>query len=269
MDACLLSDSPRLLRVMEHYLQADIRAARLSRAFRAYYQLRPFVPIELRQLLQRRRHVEVSDRWCFPDKFIRELTESVEHVTDQPQVFQPWPAGQRFGFVLTHDVETSDGCRNISKLADIEEELGFRSSWNIIPYKYKFDPGLRRELQSRGFEIGIHGYNHDGKLYATRRTFQRRAAAINRALRDYDAVGFRSPMVHRNLAWLQMLEIEYDASCFDLDPYQAMPGGVGSIWPFRIGNFIELPYTLPQDHTLLIARGEQDGATWYQKLDFL
>ena len=76
-------------------------------------------------------------------------------------------------------------------------------------------------------------------------------------------------MVHRNLEWLQLLDIDYDASCFDVDPYQAMPGGVGSIWPFIAGKFVELPYTLPQDHTLFIARGERDGRLWREKRDFL
>jgi hypothetical protein len=76
-------------------------------------------------------------------------------------------------------------------------------------------------------------------------------------------------MVHRNLEWLQLLEIEYDASCFDIDPYQAMPGGVGSLWPFFAGRFVELPYTLPQDHTLWIARGERGFTTWEKKLQYV
>ena len=69
-------------------------------------------------------------------------------------------------------------------------------------------------------------------------------------------------MVHRNLQWMQSLNIEYDASCFDIDPYQAMPGGIGSVWPFIAGRFVELPYTMPQDHTLFIALGERDGRIW-------
>jgi hypothetical protein len=76
-------------------------------------------------------------------------------------------------------------------------------------------------------------------------------------------------MVHRNLEWLQSLDIEYDASCFDIDPYQAMPGGIGSVWPFIAGRFVELPYTLPQDHTLFIALGQRDGRIWEEKLDFI
>jgi hypothetical protein len=63
--------------------------------------------------------------------------------------------------------------------------------------------------------------------------------------------------------------MEYDASCFDVDPFQAMPGGVGGVWPFIAGRFVELPYTLPQDHTLFIVLGERDGAIWRRKLGYI
>jgi peptidoglycan/xylan/chitin deacetylase (PgdA/CDA1 family) len=181
----------------------------------------------------------------------------------------PWPASAEIAFVLTHDVETADGMRRIARLAAMEEDLGFRSSWNIVPHKYPIDAGLLRDLQRRGFEIGIHGYNHDGRLYASEAIFRRRAAHINAALRRYGAVGFRSPMVHRNLVWLQQLDIAYDASYFDIDPFQAMPGGVGSLWPFTAGKFVELPYTLPQDHTLFITLAQRDVSIWRKKLAFI
>jgi peptidoglycan/xylan/chitin deacetylase (PgdA/CDA1 family) len=171
--------------------------------------------------------------------------------------------------VPTHDVETADGMKRIEAIANLEERLGFRSSWNIVPHKYPVDRGLLRDLQHRGFEIGVHGYNHDGKLFLSRAMFDRRSPAINAAIRSLGAVGFRAPMVHRNLNWLQALDIEYDASCFDADPYQAMPGGVGGVWPFIAGRFVELPYTLPQDHSLFVALNERDGRIWEEKLKYV
>jgi peptidoglycan/xylan/chitin deacetylase (PgdA/CDA1 family) len=251
------------------HVHDDMRAARLSRKFRAYYRLRPFIPIPLRRLLQRHRQVDVADRWCFPDCFCDQLRNAIRCRSEPLSTIHPWPDAARYAVVVTHDVEESEGFERIAQIAALEEDLGFRSCWNIVPYKYRVDFGLVRDLQARGFEIGIHGYNHDGQLYASRRTFERRAIAINDALRKYHAVGFRSPMVHRNLQWLQALDVQYDSSCFDIDPYQAMPGGVGSIWPFQFGRFVELPYTLPQDHTLFVVRGERDGTTWSRKLDFV
>jgi hypothetical protein len=68
---------------------------------------------------------------------------------------------------------------------------------------------------------------------------------------------------------MQMLDIEYDSSCFDTDPFQAMPGGIGSLWPLVTGRFVELPYTLPQDHTLLIGLGETTDRIWTEKLSMI
>ena len=76
-------------------------------------------------------------------------------------------------------------------------------------------------------------------------------------------------MVHRNLRWMQALDADYDASCFDVDPFQAMSGGIGSMWPFIAGKLVELPYTMPQDHTLLVTLGETTPRIWIEKLAFL
>jgi len=48
-----------------------------------------------------------------------------------------------------------------------------------------------------------------------------------------------------------------------------MPGGTKSIWPFRAGRFIELPYTLPQDHVLFITLAEQSNTIWKKKTEWL
>ncbi len=102
-------------------------------------------------------------------------------------------------------------------------------------FAYPIDMGVIAELRALNCEIGIHGYNHDGRLFSSRGEFQRRATAINEALSTHEAVGFRAPMVHRNPEWLQDLNVAYDASFFDSDPFQAMPRGVGGVWPFIVG----------------------------------
>ena len=250
-------------------LRADTRAAQLSAAFRAYYRLRSLIPLPVRQLLQRHRTVKPTANWYLPEQFVATMARDIRAAGDGLTMIHPWPDGAAFAFVPTHDVETADGMRRIEKIAALEEELGFRSSWNIVPHKYPVDLGLLRDLQNRGFEIGVHGYNHDGKLFTSKAVFDSRVPAINAALESFGAVGFRAPMVHRNLAWLQSLNVEYDASYFDIDPFQAMPGGVGSIWPFMAGRFVEMPYTLPQDHTLFVTLNERDGRIWEEKLDFV
>ncbi|MEM7783711.1 MAG: hypothetical protein AAF623_10185, partial [Planctomycetota bacterium] len=164
---------------------------------------------------------------------------------------------------------TRNGVLLVDKIAKIEESLGFRSCWNFVPHKYKIEPELIEDLKNRGHEVGVHGYNHDGKLFLSRSIFDARSAAIQQAIDRFSANGFRSPMVHRNLEWISELDIHYDASCFDIDPFQAMPGGVGSIWPFVKGDLVELPYTMPQDHTLFVALKEKGIGSWKKKFEFL
>jgi hypothetical protein len=255
--------------VLREWLEGDVRAARLSTAFRAYYLIRSLLPLPIRQCLQRYRRVDSRPGWYFPDACAGELADGISECGGYVHAIHPWPDGAEMACVLTHDVETAGGMRRIGQIASLEEGLGFRSSWNIVPCKYPVDRGLLHDLSQRGFEIGVHGYNHDGKLFSSRAIFDRRVPAINSALEEFSAVGFRAPMVHRNLGWLQALDIDYDASCFDIDPFQAMPGGVGGVWPFIAGRFVELPYTLPQDHTLLIALSERSGRIWTEKLAYL
>ncbi len=270
MEFSFVIKHPRAEEIAWKHIAADALNRRHSVSLRFYYSfVRPLMPICVRQMLQRNRKVVANEKWYEPSTFVHSLAQCFKENGKGLPIVHPWPDGASFGFVLTHDVETADGLQHVPEIAKMEEDLGFRSSWNIVPYKYQVDMGLIEDLRSRGFEIGIQGFNHDGRLYSSESTFRRRVEGINAALRKYGAVGFRSPMVHRNLQWLQLLDLQYDASCFDIDPHQAMPGGVGSMWPFVAGRFVELPYTLPQDHTLFIALGQQDCRIWYQKLDYI
>jgi peptidoglycan/xylan/chitin deacetylase (PgdA/CDA1 family) len=269
-EARFLSSEPEVHRAFAEALLHDQQSARLSTLMRRYYQLRPLVPIAARRFLQGRKGNAVyPTRPFFPDDFQAALSASLAAHPEGTPLIHPWPDGADWAFVLTHDVESEAGLAHALRLADIELEYGFRSSWNIVPHGYRVDMGVVAALRDRGCEIGVHGYNHDGRLFSSRRVFEKRAVAINRALADFGAVGFRAPMVHRNLDWLQQLDVTYDASYFDKDPYQAMPGGVGAAWPFIAGKIVELPYTMPQDHTLLVMLGETSDRIWREKLSWL
>jgi peptidoglycan/xylan/chitin deacetylase (PgdA/CDA1 family) len=180
-----------------------------------------------------------------------------------------WPQGSRYALVLTHDVESSVGQGFVRAVADLEESLGFRSSFNFVPEDYRIDMNLMDELRQRGFEVGIHGLKHDGKLFNSRTKFERCAIEINRYLKDLGAVGFRSPLTLRHPEWMQALNIEYDLSFFDTDPFEPIPGGTMSIWPFFLGHFVELPYTLVQDYTLTDILKEETPRLWLEKVDFI
>jgi len=232
-----------------------------------YNVVRPVVPLSLRRKLQKRHNKAVVYKNNFIESSFVELVQSSDRAVDLLR--QLYPEHFSFALLLTHDVETEEGFNFIPRVIELEAKYGLTSSWNIVPYKYPIDQGIIKAITDAGDEIGIHGYNHDGKLYYSEKLFNERVPFINRAIREYNAVGFRSPMVHRNLVWLQKLDVQYDASCFDYDPYQPFPGGTGSIWPFIAGRFVELPYTMPQDHTLFYVLKEKNIDIWKKKADWI
>jgi peptidoglycan/xylan/chitin deacetylase (PgdA/CDA1 family) len=250
----------------------------LSLPKKIYYLLKPVLPRFLTRLMRRgyyhTKKTGPEIQWPVDQRYVvflwDVLAQVLREIPDQKvNIKALWPDDCRYSLVLTHDVETKLGVEYVRKVADLEEDLGFRSSFNFVPERYQLDLNLIDELRSRGFEIGIHGLKHDGKLFSSRKEFERRANKINRYLKKFDAVGFRTPLTHRNPEWMQALDLEYDLSFFDTDPFEPIPGGTMSIWPFFIGRFVELPYTLVQDYTLTSVLGETTPQIWLEKVDFI
>jgi peptidoglycan/xylan/chitin deacetylase (PgdA/CDA1 family) len=233
-----------------------------------YYTLKPFIPRRL-QIMFRRRLIQVQRR-----KFAAVWPIDTK-CGNRPENWKGWPQNKQFALVLTHDVESANGCTKCEMLARMEQQLGFRSSFNFVPERYPVPQTLRVHLVENGFEVGVHGLNHDGNLFRSREIFSERAVRINRYLAEYTAVGFRAPAMHHNLDWIRDLNIEYDASTFDTDPFEPQSDGIKTIFPFKVnGNggrrsYIELPYTLAQDFTLFILLQQQTIDLWKQKLDWV
>ena len=195
--------------------------------------------------------------------------------SNPPEGWKGWPEGKQFALVLTHDVESSQGAEKCRELAKMEENLGFRSSFNFVVEKYHIPGDLRKYLKEKGFEIGIHGLYHDGKYFDSKEEFLKRADRINCYLKDWNVVGFRTPSMLHNLEWLHALDIRYDSSTFDTDPFEPQSDGIGTIFPFYIPSqnsgkgYVEMPYTLPQDFTLYILMKEKNIGIWKRKLDWI
>ncbi len=235
---------------------------------RFYYGVKPLIP----------RRLQIYVRRFFISRNLPSLIESwpIDPGSGKPpEDWQGWPDGKRFALVLTHDVESEKGVERCRQLARLEMDLGFRSSFNFLLMKYSTPDSLRSYLEENGFEVGIHGCYHDGKKFSSREIFLKRAAIINRKLKDWDACGFRAPSMHSNLDWIGDLNIEYDLSTFDTDPFEPLSSSVKTIFPFIVsrrngkGHFVELPYTLPQDSTLFILLRERNIDIWKRKLDWI
>ena len=251
---------------------------RLSRSRKLYYFLKPLLPRFmtriLRQSLQRHHSLNFQLGWPIEARYPRFQFEVLKNILDLSNsssidFHSFWPDKKRFAFVLTHDIEGRTGQQFVRAVADLEESFGFRSSFNFVPETYLVDRGLLNELHQRGFEVGIHGLKHDGQLFNSNKEFLHCAEKINHYLKEFEAVGFRAPFTIRNPEWLQALNIEYDLSFFDTDPFEPIPGGTMSIWPFFTGHFVELPYTLVQDYTLISVLGEATPKIWLEKVDFI
>lgn len=234
-----------------------------------YYQVKPLLPRRLQIALRRARaRIKLrthSDVWPIDEK-----------AATPPKNWQGWPEGKRFAFVMTHDVETKRGLDRCLDLMRIDQEFGIVSSFNFVPERYEVPAELRDHLVSHGFEIAVQDLKHDGKLLRSRPKFLEHAKSINRYLKDWDANGFRAGAMHHNLDWFHSLDIEYDASTFDSDPFEPQPDGVGTIFPFRVapnngtGNgYVEMPYTLPQDFTLFVILQQDSIDLWKKKLDWV
>ncbi len=235
---------------------------------RAYYRVKPFVPPDLRWALRRRRARRIlrdnGSNWPIDAA-----------AGEAPDGWPGWPGGKRFAFALSHDVESRAGLARVRRLAELDMEHGFRSSFNFVPEgDYRLPDDLREWLVGNGFEVGVHDLRHDGKLFDTRRGFRKKAGRINRYLAEWGAVGFRSGFMLRELDWMHDLDVLYDASTFDTDPFEPQPEAAGTIFPYWVRNggkssYIELPYTLPQDSTLFILLEEQSPEIWKTKLDWI
>lgn len=235
-----------------------------------FYALKSLFPrsgqIAIRKVYARHKRRSVGEVWPI-----------LESAGTPPPGWAGWPGGKQFAVVLTHDVETARGVDRCRMIMDLEERHGFRSAFNFVPERYRVPADLREEMIHRGFEVAVHGLRHDLSLFRSEKEFRRQAQDINRYLKEWGAVGFRSPYMIRNLKWIRdYLDIEYDTSTFDTDPFEPQPDGVGTIFPFIVegkqfgrSGYVELPCTLPQDLNLFVLLGETGIEVWKRKLEWI
>jgi hypothetical protein len=233
-----------------------------------YYRIKRllprFVQIALRRAYIKYKIERVRDVWPIDDA-----------AGAKPTGWMGWPHDRRFAFVVTHDVEGARGVERCFRLAQMEKELGLVSSFNFVPQRYPLSPNLRTGLVANGFEVGVHDLSHDGRLFGSEKRFLERVGIVNEYLKSWNAVGFRAGSMYHNLDWMHNMEIEYDCSTFDTDPFEPQPDGIRTVFPVWIpnsrenGGYVELPYTLPQDMTLFVLLQHKDTHAWKDKLEWI
>jgi hypothetical protein len=266
-----------------------------------FYTAKPIIPRRVQISLRRQIAHYIRKKNCH-------LWPIDPNSAQPPEGWKGWPEGKQFALVLSHDVDTIHGYNDVLRVAELEENMGFRSCFNFVPERYgKVSLDLLDQLRRRGFDVAVHGLKHDGKLFLSKRTFGRQAPRVNAYLKKWQTDGFTSPSMQRNLKWMTSLNINYSTSTFDTDPFEPEPDGVRTIFPFVVYQgscqpsaiskqltpsccptsydltavssppmsseppscFIELPYTIPQDSTLFIILQEKTIDIWKRKLDWI
>jgi peptidoglycan/xylan/chitin deacetylase (PgdA/CDA1 family) len=244
---------------------------------RAYYRVRGLMPRAL-QIWVRRQYARLQARTPFPrwpvepclhdflELFMVMLADACGRAVPY---LSPWPDDYAWAMVLTHDVETAAGLRAIEPVLAAERRFGLRSAWNFVPRRYEVSEELVSSLKAAGCEVGVHGLYHDGRDLSSLVRLRQRLPAMHAAAQKWGAIGFRSPASHRRWEWMPLLGFDYDSSYPDTDPFEPQRGGCCSWWPFFNGDLVELPLSMPHDHTLFRILGHRDETMWVHKAEVL
>jgi hypothetical protein len=244
-----------------------------------YYWLRPLLPVQVRKHLQRL-HLRGWKDIPFPrwpvDRTVEQLFEKVLELVLHTRGIERlpfiwfWPDGYQACAIMTHDVETAAGRDFCGSLMDINDACGLKSSFQIVPEeRYEVPGSFLNDIRDRGFEINLHGLNHDGHLFDNRDEFLRRARAINNYAKHYGAVGFRSPVMYRNLDWYDAFDFSYDMSVPNVAHLDPQRGGCCTVMPYFVGHIVELPLTTTQDYTLFNIFNERTIDLWKRQMDLI
>jgi hypothetical protein len=181
-----------------------------------------------------------------------------------------WPNGANACVTITHDVETEMGRAFCVELMGLNDSFGIKSSFQIVPEsRYLVPESFLNEIRARGFEVAVHDLNHDGRLYDEEKEFQRRVKKINEYARHWGAKGFRAGVLYRNPAWFEALDFSYEMSIPNVAHMDPQPGGCCTIFPYFIGDMVEIPVTTIQDYTLFNIVQELSIDLWSVQLDII
>lgn len=244
-----------------------------------YYLIRPLLSVSIRKHFQRwvlaPRMKTQFPHWPL-DGTADRLLENLLAVWIKAQGRQQipfiwfWPDGYSSAAIVTHDVETQSGVRFCSSLMNLDEAFRIPSSFQIVPEsRYSTPKSLLDEFRQRGFEINVHDLNHDGRLYWEYQEFMHRVKKINVYGREFQAKGFRSGALYRNLDWYGALDFSYDMSVPNVAHLDPQPGGCCTVMPFFVGQILELPVTTIQDYSLFHILGEYSIELWKHQIQVI
>ena len=262
-----------LEKYIDNSLHRQASSLSLKSMIRAvYYRLRPVFPVVFRKHLQRmalRGWKDISFPSWPVDTTVDDLVnEGFRNLLQTGRYHRIpfiwfWPRGHRYAAIMTHDVETTSGRDFTGKMMEMEARHGITSSFEIVPeVRYEVSESYLDSIRAGGCEVCLHGLNHDGHLFDDPEEFQRRAEKIKFYAAQFNAGGFRSPVMYRNLEWLTRLPITHDMSVPNTGHLDPQRGGCCSVMPYFIGDVLELPLTTIQDYPLFNILDDYSMEIW-------
>ena len=117
---------------------------------RIFYTFKPLIPRQMQIFMRRQIAAYQRNR-------VASIWPIDPSSGTPPAGWQGWPDGKKFAVVLSHDVDTQKGHDRVERLAELEIEQGFRSSFNFVPEKYTVSNSLLEDLRGKGFQLSVHG----------------------------------------------------------------------------------------------------------------
>jgi peptidoglycan/xylan/chitin deacetylase (PgdA/CDA1 family) len=275
-EICLPFDPAQVIENLrlERYVGQECAFRAVAR--KAYYSVRPIMPLAARKHIQRL-NLRGWRKRVFPgwpvDRTVELLCEKLLLLLLETSGLKRipfiwfWPKGHAACFVMTHDVETEAGRNYCPHLMDTDDDFGIKASFNVVPEgSYSVAPDYLASIRDRGFEIGIQDLNHDGRLFDNRSEFSRRAQLINNYGRAYGAKGFRAAVLYRNPDWYDALKFSFDMSIPNTAHMDPQAGGCCTVMPYFIGDILELPVTTTQDYQLFHLLREHSIDLWKEQI---
>jgi len=169
----------------------------------------------------------------------------------------PWPDGRRYAFVMTHDIDSKEGMKLAGKILDEMLELGLKPCFFLVAHGYDWDEGFCDAVRQAGGEIGLHGDIHDNRIaFESAAEAGRRLDSCREKIERHRILGFRSPslLVSDELYKAVGTRFFWDSSVPDTDTDTLLGArrGCGTIIPYRRGEILVLPTTMPADDRLLL-----------------
>jgi hypothetical protein len=241
-----------------------------------YYFVRPLLAVSVRKHLQRL-FLRNWDKIAFPkwpvDTTVEHILEKVLCLCMKAQEIDTipfiwfWPEGAPGCVMVTHDIETKAGVEFTSRLMDIDSAFEIKASFQVIPQKqYKVRKQFLDGIRDRGFEVNVQDFTHEGNIFDNREAFLIRAQSINQHLKEYGAQGFRAGRLYRNSDWYEALDISYDMSVPNVAHLESQRGGCCTVFPYFVGNILELPLTTSQDYSVFHILREYTIQLWKRQV---